>query len=58
MLVTLIDNGDVRVVQWEQHPHTLTEWGPIQSKVGNGYLVAYDSRVLIDFCSCMNTILG
>ena len=41
--------GYVRVVLWEPHPHTLIEWGPIQSETGSGHFVASYSGFLINF---------
>ena len=58
MAVNLLDKGNASIVWWEPHPHVLIEWGSIQSEAGGGQLVASDSGVPVDLCSCVGNILG
>ena len=58
MLIILLDEGDIRVVQWGPHPYALIEWGPIKSKAGGGHLDASNSEVFAEFFICVGTILG
>ena len=54
----MLDEGDLRVVQWEPHPYALIEWGPIYSEAGGGHVVASGQVVPVDLLSCVGTILG